>query len=43
MYSILALQYNVIFPNLNYATPIADTQLVPEVNLNEEQEVNKWD
>ena len=40
VYSILALQNNVIFPNLNYSTPIADTKLVPVVELNEEQEVN---
>ncbi|MBL4594308.1 MAG: beta-ketoacyl-[acyl-carrier-protein] synthase family protein [Flavobacteriales bacterium] len=40
VYSILALQHNVIFPNLNFSTPITDTKLVPVVNLNKEQEVN---
>ncbi len=40
VYSVLALQHNVIFPNLNYSTPITDTELVPEVNLNESHEVN---
>jgi len=39
VYSVLALQNNVIFPNLNYSTPILDTNLVPEVDFKEEQEV----
>ena len=40
VYSVLALQNNIIFPNLNFTTPISDTKLIPEVNLNEDQEVN---
>jgi 3-oxoacyl-(acyl-carrier-protein) synthase len=40
VYSILALQNNIIFPNLNYTTPITDTGLIPEVDLNESKEVN---
>jgi 3-oxoacyl-(acyl-carrier-protein) synthase len=40
VYSILALQNNLIFPNLNYTTPITDTGLIPEVDLNESKEVN---
>lgn len=39
VYSVLSLQNNIIFPNLNYSTPISDTELVPEVNL-KEKEVN---
>lgn len=31
--SVLSLQHNMIFPNLNFTTPIADTNLVPETTL----------
>jgi 3-oxoacyl-[acyl-carrier-protein] synthase-1 len=40
VYSILALQHNAIFPNLNYSSPILETGLVPEVKYNESQVVN---
>jgi len=40
VYAILALQNNVIFPNLNFSTPIAETQLVPETSWNNTKEVN---
>ena len=40
VYSILALQHNLIFPNLNYTYPIEDTKLVPEVDLIKDKEVN---
>ncbi len=40
VYAVLALQNNVIFPNLNYSTPITDTQLVPETSWNDTKEVN---
>lgn len=33
VFSVLALQHNVIFPNLNYTTPITETQLEPEIEL----------
>ncbi|PCJ00890.1 MAG: beta-ACP synthase [Flavobacteriales bacterium] len=39
VYAVLALQNNVIYPNLNYSTPIADTQLVPETSWNDTNEV----
>lgn len=39
VYSILALQHNLIFPNLNYNTPIAETQLVPTSALNSQNEI----
>jgi 3-oxoacyl-[acyl-carrier-protein] synthase II len=31
--SVLSLQHNMIFPNLNFTTPIADMNLVPETTL----------
>jgi len=39
VYSILALQNNMVLPNLNYSTPIAETMLVPEVDWNTNQEI----
>ena len=37
MFSVLALQHNVIFPNLNYTTPIEETQLEPETEFTNKQ------
>lgn len=31
--SVLSLQHNMIFPNLNFTTPIADLNLIPETKL----------
>lgn len=31
--SVLSMQYNMIFPNLNFSTPIAGLDLVPETRL----------
>lgn len=36
VYSILALQENLIFPNLNFSTPIPETNIVPETNVVEQ-------
>ena len=33
VYSILALQNDVVFPNLNFATPIADLGIIPATQL----------
>lgn len=35
VYSILALQRNVIYPNLNYKTPMKEFDLVPQTELKE--------
>lgn len=40
VFSVLALQHNVIFPNLNYTTPITETQLEPETNWVTNKQVN---
>ncbi|MGB0886651.1 MAG: beta-ketoacyl-[acyl-carrier-protein] synthase family protein [Vicingaceae bacterium] len=40
VYAVLALQNNVILPNLNYSTPITETNLVPEQEWNTKQKVN---
>ena len=40
VYAVLALQNNVIFPNLNYSIPINETKLVPETQWNDRNEVN---
>jgi 3-oxoacyl-[acyl-carrier-protein] synthase-1 len=40
VFSVLALQHNVIFPNLNYATPIIETQLEPEIEWTTNKQVN---
>jgi len=37
VFSVLALQHNVIFPNLNYTTPIEETQLEPETEFTNKQ------
>ena len=29
VYSVLALQHNLVFPNLNFETPIVATELIP--------------
>ncbi|MCK5638250.1 MAG: beta-ketoacyl-[acyl-carrier-protein] synthase family protein [Flavobacteriaceae bacterium] len=33
VYSVLALQHDIIFPNLNFKTPINDTSLIPETEV----------
>jgi len=33
VYSILALQNGVVFPNLNFETPIAETNIIPETEV----------
>ncbi|MCF6306414.1 MAG: beta-ketoacyl-[acyl-carrier-protein] synthase family protein [Flavobacteriaceae bacterium] len=33
VYSVLALQNNMVFPNLNFETPIAETNIIPETKL----------
>ncbi len=35
VYSILALQNSLVFPNLNFKTPILETKIVPELELKE--------
>lgn len=40
VFAVLALQNNVTLPNLNYSTPIIETNLVPEVAYNTNQEIN---
>lgn len=40
VFSVLAIQNNLIFPNLNYTTPIAETGLVPATRLETGVEVN---
>jgi len=35
VYSVLALQHNVIFPNLNFETPMAEFDLIPQTTLKE--------
>lgn len=37
VYSILSLQNNVIFPNLNYRTPMKEFSLIPETELKEKE------
>ncbi|MCF2489000.1 beta-ketoacyl synthase [Dyadobacter sp. CY347] len=39
VFSILAIQHNLIFPNLNYQTPIVETGLNPAVTLQSETPV----
>lgn len=39
VYAILAIQNSVIFPNLNFTTPIAETGIIPETSL-KHQEIN---
>lgn len=33
VYSVLALQHNVIFPNLNFETPMKEFKMIPETEL----------
>lgn len=33
VYSVLALQNNLVFPNLNFSTPIPETNIIPETEL----------
>lgn len=40
VFAVLALQHQVILPNLNFTTPIAESQLVPEVEWKTNQEIN---
>ncbi|MGX5853651.1 beta-ketoacyl-[acyl-carrier-protein] synthase family protein [Dyadobacter jiangsuensis] len=40
VFSVLAIRDNLIFPNLNYRTPIAETGLVPATKLKTDVEVN---
>lgn len=35
VYSVLALQHNVIFPNLNFETPMVEFDLIPQTTLKE--------
>ena len=37
VYSVLALQHNVVFPNLNFETPMEEFDLVPQTTLKEKQ------
>ncbi|SEI71897.1 3-oxoacyl-[acyl-carrier-protein] synthase-1 [Dyadobacter koreensis] len=39
VFSVLAIQKGLIFPNLNYKTPIAETGLVPIMELQKDQPV----
>ncbi len=39
VYSILALQHNLVYPNLNFKTPMQEFDLLPETKL-KEKEVN---
>ena len=40
VYAVLALQNNLILPNLNYNTPIAETRLIPETTCKNDKEIN---
>lgn len=37
VYSVLALQHNMVFPNLNFKTPMQEFDLLPEVALKEKE------
>lgn len=37
VYSVLALQHNIIFPNLNFETPMKEFSLLPQTELKEKQ------
>ena len=39
VYAVLALQHQVILPNLNFSTPILETLLVPETELTTNKEI----
>lgn len=40
VFSVLAIQNNLIFPNLNWSTPIVSTQLIPQLELDKTKEIN---
>ncbi|MCB4808045.1 beta-ketoacyl-[acyl-carrier-protein] synthase family protein [Tamlana sp. 62-3] len=40
VFSVLALQHNVLYPNLNYKTPMSAFNLVPELELKEKPITN---
>lgn len=40
VYAVLALQHQIILPNLNYSTSISETMLIPEVEWKIDQEIN---
>lgn len=40
VFCVLAMQHNLMFPNLNFKTPIADTGLVPVTNLLSDVQIN---
>lgn len=37
VYSVLALQHNVIFPNLNFKTPMKEFSMIPQTELKEKE------
>lgn len=37
VYSVLALQHNVIFPNLNFKTPMKEFNMIPQTELKEKE------
>ncbi|MDP2687381.1 MAG: beta-ketoacyl-[acyl-carrier-protein] synthase family protein [Aequorivita sp.] len=37
VYSVLALQHNVIFPNLNFKTPMKEFSMIPQTKLKEKE------
>lgn len=39
IFSVLAIYENVVFPNLNFQNPIAETQLIPVTNFLENQSI----
>lgn len=37
VFSVLAIQNNLVFPNLNFKTPIPETNIIPETSLKEKE------
>jgi len=37
VYSVLALQNNIIFPNLNFETPMEEFNLIPQTTLKQKE------
>lgn len=37
VYSVLALQHNVIFPNLNFKTPMQEFSMIPQTELKQKE------
>ncbi len=37
VFSVLAIQNNLVFPNLNFKTPIPETNIIPETELKEKE------